>query len=131
MVIDKVAWVHVKDRRLLGARSHGKDKYYLPGGKREPGETDVECLCREITEELSASLRRETVAPVRVFSAQADGKPEGTIVQMSCYTAEFSGALQANSEIAEIVWLSFKDRDQCSAVTQVVMDWLLEQGDLD
>ncbi|WP_222853731.1 hypothetical protein [Fodinicola acaciae] len=39
--IDSLAWIHVRDRRLLSVRTRGKDKFYPPGGKREPGESDV------------------------------------------------------------------------------------------
>ncbi|MFI5563818.1 hypothetical protein ACIA2T_31425 [Amycolatopsis japonica] len=48
--IDSLAWIHVRDRRLLSVRTEGKAKFYLPGGKREPGEGDVAGLCREIRE---------------------------------------------------------------------------------
>jgi 8-oxo-dGTP pyrophosphatase MutT (NUDIX family) len=37
---------------ILSTRSRDKDVYYLPGGKRELGETDVQTLVREIREEL-------------------------------------------------------------------------------
>ena len=50
-VIDKVAWLHLEDARILSTRSRGKETYYLPGGKREPGETDEQRLRREIAEE--------------------------------------------------------------------------------
>jgi len=55
-VIDNVALVHIHDRKLLVARSRGKDRWYLPGGKREPGESDEETLTREIREELSVEM---------------------------------------------------------------------------
>jgi 8-oxo-dGTP diphosphatase len=46
--IDKLAWLRIKDKQVLGARSKGKDAYYIPGGKREPGESDEEALIREV-----------------------------------------------------------------------------------
>lgn len=45
--IDKIAWIHLEQRRLLTARNAGRDRFYLPGGKREPGESDLETLVRE------------------------------------------------------------------------------------
>ena len=39
-MIDKIAWVHLVGGRILSTRSRGKAVYYLPGGKREPGESD-------------------------------------------------------------------------------------------
>ncbi len=45
-IIDKVALLYVKDGKILSTRSKGKDKYYLPGGKREGDEADLETLAR-------------------------------------------------------------------------------------
>lgn len=55
-VIDKLAWIELQGGKILSTRSHGKDAYYIPGGKREPGETDRETLMREVAEELSVNL---------------------------------------------------------------------------
>jgi 8-oxo-dGTP pyrophosphatase MutT (NUDIX family) len=46
MHVDKVALVLLREGRVLSTRSRGKDTYYLPGGKREPGESDEDCVCR-------------------------------------------------------------------------------------
>jgi 8-oxo-dGTP diphosphatase len=129
--IDKLAWVHVSGGRVLCARSQGKRAWYLPGGKREPGESDGEALAREIKEELSVELVRETLAYVGRFEAQADGKPEGTVVAMTCYRAEFRGAIAAAAEIEEVRWLGHRDRGLCSPVTRLVLDRLKADGSID
>lgn len=85
--IDKLAWIYVKDGKILSTRSAGKDMWYIPGGKREGNETDEQALVREIREELSVDLTPETMRHYGTFEAQAHGKPEGTIVRMTCYTA--------------------------------------------
>jgi 8-oxo-dGTP diphosphatase len=46
--IDILALISFKDKKMLNVRSKIKDLYYLPGGKREKGETDAEALVREI-----------------------------------------------------------------------------------
>ncbi|NDL61148.1 NUDIX domain-containing protein [Phytoactinopolyspora sp. XMNu-373] len=56
MTIDKIAWILLEAGTILSTRSKGKDVYYLPGGKREPGESDLEALVREIKEELSVDI---------------------------------------------------------------------------
>ena len=38
--IDKLAWLHIDQRKLLAVRSYGKSLYYIPGGKRDADETD-------------------------------------------------------------------------------------------
>src|SRR5262249_61290467 len=69
-VIDTVAWVHLEDGRILCARPRGKDVFYVPGGKREGMESDLQALEREAAEELTVALRPGTVA--RAGSYQAD-----------------------------------------------------------
>lgn len=122
--IDKLAWILIREKQLLGARSRGKDTYYIPGGKREPGETDQEALTREIKEELNIDLQPESIAFLGQFEAQAHGKPEGTLVRMLCYTADFSGEIRAASEIEEVKWLHYADKEQCSLVTRLIFEYL-------
>lgn len=104
--IDKLAFIFLKDQRALVTRSKGKDTWFIPGGKREPRESDHEALRREVKEELSVDLKPETIAYYGTFEAQAHGKPEGTVVRMTCFTAEFTGELKAGAEIAELDFLS-------------------------
>jgi len=73
--IDKVAFIEIRDRKILTARSKGKDKFYIPGGKREDNEGDLTTLEREVKEELSVDIRRDTAKSIGVFRAQAHGKP--------------------------------------------------------
>ncbi|WP_410669505.1 NUDIX hydrolase [Amycolatopsis sp. cmx-4-68] len=128
--IDKIAWIHLVDGRILSTRSRGKDVYYLPGGKREPGESDVETLVREIREELDVAITPESAAAAGVFEAEAHGHAAGTLVRMTCYTAEYRGTLVASSEIEEIAWLGYADRDRVSAVDKIIFDHLHETGQL-
>jgi 8-oxo-dGTP pyrophosphatase MutT (NUDIX family) len=129
-VIDKVAWVHVEQGRILSSRSRGKNIYYLPGGKREAGESDDACLRREIREELAVDLKLDTLRRIGVFEAQAHGHPEGVKIRMSCYDAEYEGSLRASAEIAEFVWLSYADRERVAPVDKIIFDWLRERGEL-
>ena len=127
-VIDKVAFLYLKDGKILSTRSKGKDKYYIPGGKREAGETDIETLVREVKEELSVDIVESSAKFYGIFEAQAHGKTEGVIVKMTCYTAEYSGELKADSEIAEIVWLTTEDIESISPVDKLIFADLHEKG---
>lgn len=130
-IIDKVALLYVKDGKILSTRSKGKDKYYLPGGKREGDEADLETLAREIREELSVDLVEATARFYGTFEAQAHGKEEGVLVKMTCYTTEFEGEPKADSEIAEVVWLTCRDMESVSPVDKLIFGDLRERGLLD
>ena len=129
-IIDKVAWIPLEGGCILSTRSRGKDTYYLPGGKREPGESDEECLRREISEELAVTLKPGTLRAVGVFEAQAHGHPPGTIIRMSCYAADYEGRLAASAEIDEFTWLSYADRARTAPVDRIIFDCLHERGEL-
>ncbi|GAA4225665.1 8-oxo-dGTP pyrophosphatase MutT (NUDIX family) [Streptosporangium album] len=130
VLIDKVAWVRLEGGRILSTRSRGKDAYYLPGGKRETGESDAQTLSREVEEELTVAIQPETVAHLGTYEAQAHGHPDGVVVRMTCYTGDYRGTLVPSSEIEEVVWLSYADRDKVSPVDQLIFDDLKAAGRL-
>ena len=127
-LIDKIAWLYLRDGQLLSTRSHGKDRYYIPGGKREAGETDHQTLLREISEELTVALNPASLEPAGTWEAPAHGHPAGVRVRMTCYWATYTGELRPAAEIAEVVWLTYRHREQVSAVDQLIFDSLREQG---
>lgn len=128
--IDKITWIHVRDGRILSTRSHGREIYYLPGGKREQGETDLAALVREIDEELAVTIIPATAAYFGTFMAQAHGHPDGTLVRMTCYTASYRGRPTPSNEIEEVRWLSYADRHLVSFVDQIIFDDLHSDGRL-
>lgn len=129
-LIDTVAWVHLAGGRVLGARSAGRSLFYIPGGKRHRGESDLDTLVREVTEELGVALLPETVAYLGTYEAAADGHPAGTRVRMACYTADYRGTLAARGEIEEIAWLTLADRHRTAPVDHAVFDDLARTGRL-
>jgi len=129
--IDKIAWIFLKDRKILSTLSKGKDTYYIPGGKREGTETDQETLYREIKEELSVNIKKDTIKYLGTFHAQAHGQKEGIVVKMTCYQSEFEGNIKPSSEIKEVVWFNHKDKDKSSPVDKIIFDWLKENDLID
>jgi 8-oxo-dGTP pyrophosphatase MutT (NUDIX family) len=129
-MIDTVAWVCLAEGRILGTRSHGKELFYIPGGKRHRGESDTDTLFREVREEVSVALLPGTARHFGTYEAAADGHGEGVLVRMACYTAEHRGTPVAAGEIAELAWLSYADRERTAPVDRVVFDDLLAAGRL-
>jgi 8-oxo-dGTP pyrophosphatase MutT (NUDIX family) len=104
-VLDVVALVWERAGQLLVARTHGRDAWYLPGGKREAGETPADALVREVREELGVALEPTSVEPVVTVEAAAHGHPPGTRVRMSCWRGRVTGEPRPCGEIAELAWL--------------------------
>ena len=126
-MIDTVAWVRVENGRILCARPRGKDIFYIPGGKREGAETDLQTLRREITEELTVTLLPGTMRQAGMYEA---AQPDGVLVRMSCYTGDYSGTLAPSSEIAELAWFGYADRPRVPPVDQLLFDDLKAAGQL-
>ena len=129
-IIDKLAWIQLKDGKLLCVRSKGKPLFYIPGGKREKGESDVAALTREIKEELEVTLNTPTIKFIKTFEAQADGREPGVLVRMTCYTASYTGVLQAAAEIEEVSWLGYDDTPKVSEVGRLIFAYLHREGKL-
>ncbi|MFA0412898.1 NUDIX domain-containing protein [Vibrio renipiscarius] len=126
-IIDKLAWFHIREGQLLAVRSKGKTLFYLPGGKREQGESDEQALIREIKEELAVDLLPDTIQYAETFRAPADGKAADVTVQLTCYFAEFTGDLSPEAEIEELRFVAMEDQSVCSQALLVAMDWLKAQ----
>lgn len=126
-LIDTVAWVLIEHGRILCARPRGKDVFFIPGGKREGGESDLQTLLREIDEELTVALLPGTVTHVGTYEAELPGAPGG-LVRMACYTADYTGTLAPSSEIDEIAWFDYADRARVPPVDQLLFDDLAAAG---
>jgi 8-oxo-dGTP diphosphatase len=113
--IETVGLVHVVDKRLMLVRPAGKNVFYLPGGKLEPGETDLQALRREVDEELGVELLVDTCRPAGAVTATAYGDAPGRSVVITCYTAALLGIPVPTGEIAEVRYF---DRAEYSAQTE-------------
>lgn len=120
--IDKLAFIQIKDQKVLMSLSRGKDTWYIPGGKREGNETDKEALMREVKEELSVKLLPNSIKKYGVFEAQAHGHPDGVMVRMTCYTSDYEGELLPDSEIEKLEFFSWARKSESSVVDHLIFD---------
>lgn len=93
--------------RILTVRKRGTDRFMLPGGKPEPGESPVETAVREVAEELKVQLpvhELELLGVVRAAAANEAGfEVEGTtFLAPEPAVAE---SIAPAAEIEEIRWL--------------------------
>jgi len=101
--IYKVAALVVKRKKLLMVRKSKKDPFINLGGKKEKGESNLECLLREVNEELCCSAKN-----IRYFHTYEglthDGKKT---VRIACYLCDLDGRPRVNPDdaINSFAWI--------------------------
>ena len=104
--INKVGLLVLRDDRLLLCRK-GRDtsKLILPGGRLEAGESDLECLAREVREELGdVSLKAVEYLGVYQDRAAFDDPSIVKTLRIVLYRGWLRGRPTPSAEIAELVW---------------------------
>lgn len=127
--LESVAWLCVRDGRLLAVRTRGRDLFYLPGGKLEAGESGPQALARELAEELG--VRTEPVDLVESFVIDDEAHAQGgRPLRMTCYTGPATGALRPGREIAELGWFRAREQDaqRCASALRQVLARLAADG---
>ena len=99
-------------------RARGRDVLYLPGGKAEPHETDVQAAIREAREETGLQLTESDLEPFGTVLEAAHGQGEGTMVAMALFLVRPGGTSDsaspvASAEVDEIEWVTSADADRC------------------
>ena len=127
VIIRKIALAHIKDRKVIMVRSAKNDEvFYMLGGKLENDESEIECLRREVKEEISASIITNSLKFLHEFEGSAHGK-ENTTVNINLYTGEIIGEPMASNEIAEVQYFDASvDRKHLGVVSIQILDWLRE-----
>ncbi|MFZ6992674.1 NUDIX hydrolase [Curtobacterium sp. RRHDQ66] len=124
----------VRDRRVLMVRARQRDVLYLPGGKAEAHETDVEAVVRESLEETGLRLTAADVDEFAVVTEPAHGQAPGTMVAMTLFLVRPGGPLDsatpvASAEVDEVEWVTSADADRCPPAGVETIR-LLAQADL-
>ena len=103
----RVAAMIIKNKKLLLVKGSDKhQEFWTPGGKREEGESDLECLTRELNEEINA-----TVTSAK-FLGEYTGKSlyhEDVITVSRVYLVGISGEIKVAHEIQGYVWMTKKE----------------------
>jgi len=127
-IIDKIALLHIKNKKILMVKSYGREVFYTPGGKREGNETDIETLAREVKEELGVDLVPGSAKYYGTFCASADNKPPGVKVKIICYMADFKGEILPSGEVESLIWCDHNRCGQTGSCGQLIFDDLKVKG---
>jgi precorrin-6Y C5,15-methyltransferase (decarboxylating) len=92
--------------RVLTVRKTGTDRFMLPGGKLEAGESAELAAVREVREELGVDAG--AVRLLGSFTAAAANEP-GAVVESTVFTGTLTEVPRAAAEIAELRWVDPAD----------------------
>jgi len=131
-LIRKVALAHFKDKKMLLVRDSKNDTVFImPGGKVEEGETDIECLNREVKEELGIKLEPSSIKFLQEFNGPAHGHGDDVLLNIKIYQAEMIGKpVPDMDEIVEIRYFdTHDDHKHFSEIGETqIMPWLKRHG---
>ena len=104
-MINKCAALIIKDNKVLVVRKSGTAIFISAGGKIEPNETQLECLKREVFEELGVNVLTSHLYSCDSAKAEFENKT----VTIYSYIVEVEGEPKPSSEISEIYWMGLDD----------------------
>ena len=101
-LIKKIGLAVFKDGKVIMVRSSNqKEVFYSLGGKIKEGETDLDCLKREVWEEVSCKIDEESLKYLGELKDVAHGRGEA-ILHLKLYSGNLSGEPKPSSEVVEI-----------------------------
>lgn len=94
------------NNRLLLVRKHNTQKFMLPGGKIEIGESAIDALLRELKEEISLQIAENDAVYINSYEADAANEPNYKIhSQVFKINLTESHTLSPQAEIDEVIWI--------------------------
>ena len=114
----------INDNKILLVRK--RQSWILPGGKPNPNESDLECLCREVIEELSGTQLKN----IRYYGDFEGKTPHtGDVLRAKVYFADIKGKLcQPSAEIEEYKWVNYTTQYNLSEITSKILKSLKGDG---
>ena len=117
--------VIIKDGCILLVKK--QKTWILPGGKPKLGESDMQCLFREIKEELPTLKLKN----IKYFGAFAGITPhKGDMLRTAVYFADANGEIAPSAEINMAEWIKNPEEYNLSDITQKIVLSLRKNGHL-
>lgn len=129
-MINKIALAVFKGKKLLQVRTNKqKQIFFTLGGKIKQGESDIDCLKREVKEEIDCQVDESSIKYLTTFQDIAHGK-RGELVNIKVYEGKLVGTPKPTSEVVEIGWFdSDSPTENLSTIAQrTIFPWLRKHG---
>jgi 8-oxo-dGTP diphosphatase len=102
----RIAAMVIQNGKLLLLKGKNHKELWTPGGKIDEGETDLQCLARELKEEIGVELVRADF--FKTYVGKSFYNPEKTTEQR-IYITSIKGEIKPDAEIESFIWLSKED----------------------
>lgn len=104
--ITKIGLLCIKNNKLLVVYKTKIGLWITPGGKSYPGETDIECLKREINEEINCKIKN-----INYFDSFRGYTEKGEPLLLKCYLGEVECniKLNPNDTIRDYRWIRYNN----------------------
>ena len=123
-----VCIVFIKNKKVLLVNKRGI--YILPGGKPKKNENDMECLEREVNEELNADITSLPISFLGEFRGCAPYKKYeffSKVYFCECDNRKAFREIRAQAEISNFIWTKKPLAHKLSEVTIKIINFLLEK----
>ena len=93
-----------RNKKILCVKTRGKEVFHFVGGGVEQGESDIECLIREVKEEIGCEVVEKSIKHLGDFTDTAHGR-ENTLVLIRLYEADVSGEPKPSTEVDSVEFI--------------------------
>lgn len=116
------AWIETEEKQgvpsVLLVKTVGADMWTLPGGKIERGETPIQCIVREVKEELSINLNPTNAMVVNCFDFKLKNRIPRRVYRINLkQKIEMTGA---DNEITRFRWIRVNRLPRVAHRTQML-----------
>ena len=106
-IVTRIGSVIIEDKKLLLVKGKKYQELWTPGGKIKSGESDKECLRRELKEEIDVSL-----VSMKFFKEYLKKSPyHNRMTKSRIYIVEIDGDIKPGMEIEKFIWYTKEDFD--------------------